>query len=219
MKLAIFNGSSRGKTSNTEKLLNYFQDGFLNSRGEIKSVDYLIQEKHLESQVQRFKEAESILLAFPLYVDSVPGVVKQFIEAIGNFDGTGIRIYYFVHSGFPEAIHSEGLVRYLELLTKRWKMEYGRMILKPGTEQMRMRPEKKNRKLFRDFEKLGRHLAASGELEPKILNKFKEPYVYSKSALPVIRLLIKFGVIDSLWKKVLKENHVLDRSFDTPLLN
>ncbi|MDX8341291.1 NAD(P)H-dependent oxidoreductase [Draconibacterium sp. IB214405] len=219
MKLAIFNGSPRGKTSNTNKLLNHFQNGFLKAGGVIEIMEYLIMEKHLDNQVQHFKEAENILLAFPLYVDSAPGVVKQFIEAIGNFDGSGKRIYFFIHSGFPEAIHSQGLLRYLEFLVKRWNINYGGTILKPGTEQIRMRPEKKNEKLFKDFEKLGSHLAENGELEKEILNKFKQPYVFSKRALPIVRLLMKLGVIDSAWNKIMKENRVLDRCFDTPLLS
>ncbi len=219
MKLVIFNGSPRGKTSNTNKLLNHFQNGFSKAGGEIESMEYLIMEKHLDNQVKHFKEAENILLAFPLYVDSVPGVVKQFIEAIGNFDGSGKRIYFFIHSGFPEAIHSQGLLRYLEFLVKRWNINYGGTILKPGTEQLRMQPEEKNEKLFKDFEKLGSHLAMTGQFEKQILNKFKQLYVYPKRAFPIIRFLMRLGVIDIYWKKAMKENHVLDRSFDTPLLN
>lgn len=219
MKLAIFNGSPRGRTSNTKTLLDHFQKGFENAGGEIKIVDYLVQEKHLDKQVLHFRESENILLAFPLYVDSVPGVVKQFIETIGNFDGSDKNIWFFVHSGFPEAIHCEGLVRYLELLSKRWKMNYKGTILKPGTEQIRMRPMKKNSKLFRDFEELGRGVEQTGLFNQEILERFKQPYLYPRNALPVIRLMSKVGIIDRYWNKALKKNKVYDRRFDTPLLD
>ena len=219
MQLVIFNGSPRGKTSNTRKLLEHFQKGFENAGGEISVADYLIQEKHLDEQVQHFREAENILLAFPLYVDSVPGIVKQFIEAVGQFDGSGKNIWFFVHSGFPEAIHCEGLIRYLELLAKRWKMNNMGTILKPGTEQVRMLPLKRNKKLFFDFEQLGSTLAKSGSLDQSILDRFKQPYVYPPNAMPVIRFMCKLGLIDRYWNIELKKNKVYHRRFDTPLLN
>jgi len=219
MKLAIFNGSPRGRTSNTKKLLEYFQQGFESAGGEITIVDYLIQEKHLDKQVQHFKNEENILLAFPLYVDSVPGVVKQFIEAVGSFDGSGKNIWFFLHSGFPEGIHCEGLIRYLKLLVKRWNMNYMGTILKPGTEQVRMRPLKKNHKLFLDFEKLGSSLAQTGFLDQDILDRFKQPYVYPPNAIPIIRLMSKLGIIDMFWNKELKKNRVYKQRFDMPLLD
>lgn len=217
MKLAIFNGSPRAKTSNTKKLLDFFQKGFENAGGEITSVDYLIQEKHVDEQVRHFLEAQNILLAFPLYVDSLPGVVKQFIEKIGNIDGRGKRIYFFVHSGFPEAVHCEALVRYLKLLTKRWNMEYGGTILKPGTEQIHMRPEKKNENLFHDFETLGSKLATTEIPDQSIVEKFKKHYVFPKRAIPLIKLLVKLGVFDLFWKREMEKNKALARSFDMPL--
>jgi NAD(P)H-dependent FMN reductase len=219
MKLAIFNGSPRGLTSNTNTLLQYFQRGFEDSGGEIASVDYLIKEKELKSQVEHFHGAANILLAFPLYVDSVPGIVKQFIEEIGNFDGSGKNIIFFVHSGFPEAIHSDGLVCYLELLAKRWNMNHVGTILKPGTEQIRMRPKKKNEDLFQDFEQLGRALAQSGSLDQKILARFRKLYLFPKNIVPIIRMISKLGVFDKYWKKELKKNKAYARSFDAPLLD
>ncbi len=218
MKLAIFNGSPRGVTSNTKTLLQCFQKGFEYSGGEITTLDYLIKEKELKRQVQNFRDAENILLAFPLYVDSVPGIVKQFIEEVGNFDGSGKNIIFFIHSGFPEAIHSEALGRYLELLVKRWGMKHLGTILKPGTEQIRMRPGERNQDLYQDFEQLGRTLAKSGELNQKILTKFKELYVFPKYVATVIRLVKKLGIFDKYWKRELKKNKAFQRSFDKPLL-
>ncbi len=218
MQLAIFNGSPRGMTSNTKKLLDHFQKGFKSAGGEVVQVDYLIKEKYLEEQVQHFKAAKNILLAFPLYVDSVPGVVKQFIESIGNYDSRDVNIWFFVHSGFPEAIHCEGLIRYLELLTKRWKMNYKGVLLKPGTEQVRMRPLKKNEQLFEDFETLGRNFAQNASFDEEISNRFKQLYVFPKRAIRVVRLMTKLGILDTFWNKELKKNKAYRKRFDKPLV-
>jgi len=217
MQLAIFNGSPRGMTSNTKKLLDHFHNGFKNEGGEVVQVDYLIKEKYLEEQVQHFKEANNILLAFPLYVDSVPGVVKQFIEAIGNYDGSDVNIWFFVHSGFPEAIHCDGLIRYLELLTKRWKMNFKGVLLKPGTEQVRMQVPKKNEKMFHDFETLGRNFAKNAAFDEEISNRFKQLYVFPKRVIPIVRLMSKLGLLDRFWNKELKRNKAYRQRFAKPL--
>lgn len=200
-------------------MLDHFQKGFENAGGRIDRVNYLIKEKHLDEQVQHFLGAENILLAFPLYVDSVPGMVKQFIEAVGNFDGKGKNICFLIHSGFPEGIHLVGLARYLDLLVKRWNMNHLGTIVKPGTEQIRMRPLKKNKQLFLDFETLGKNFAQTGSLDQNILNRFNQLYIYPPNAMPVIRLMSKLGIIDKYWNQKLKKNKVYHRRFDTPLLD
>jgi multimeric flavodoxin WrbA len=218
MKLAIFNGSPRGNNSNTQLLLGHFQKGFESSGGEITTTDLLIQEKDIEKHIQHFKTAENILLAFPLYVDSVPGIVKMFIEQIGNFDGTGKKIFFIVHSGFPEGIHSEGVLRYLELLVKRWNMTNQGTILKPGSEGIRMRPDSRNKKLYMHLEQLGRGCAKTGSLDKKIIDRMKKPYRLPGFVLLIIKLMDKAGKLNFYWDTKLKENNAFVRRFDAPYL-
>jgi len=217
MRLAVFNGSPRGHKSNTSVLLKHFLNGFQNNGGELESIDYLIQEKNIKEQVANFKSAENILLAFPLYVDSVPGMVKKFIEEIGNFNGEGKRILFFVHSGFPEGIHSEGVINYMKFLVKRWKMNLVGIILKPGSEGIRMRPEGKNTQLFHYFETLGSSLATRGTMDEKIINKLKQPYKLPAFVLFIIRLLKKTSILNKYWDTKLRENNAFENRFARPL--
>jgi multimeric flavodoxin WrbA len=87
MKLAIFNGSPRGKNSNTKVLIDNFLEGFYSEKGHNHTCDLLIQQKRLDEFVRNFMEADIVFIAFPLYADSMPGIVKAFIERIGNFKG------------------------------------------------------------------------------------------------------------------------------------
>ena len=98
-------------------------------------------------------------------------------------------------------------------------MNYRGTILKPGTEQIRMRPLKKNKTLFQDFEQLGSSLEKSGSLDQNILDRFKQPYVYPSKAMPIIRLMSKLGLIDRFWNRELKKNKVYNHRFDMPLLD
>lgn len=216
MRLAIFNGSPRGNNSNTKILLSHFQKGFEQERGKVISIDFLIQEKHLEEQVRHFMEAENIFLAFPLYVDSMPGMVKKFFETIGNFDGNGKKILFLVQSGFPEAIHSEEVKKYLIALSKRWKMECLGVIVKPGVEGIQIMPEMMTRKLFKNMELLGATLAKEEELNSEILKALARPYKFSKFRIMIFRVMQFTGMANFYWIKNLKENKAFDNRFNAP---
>jgi multimeric flavodoxin WrbA len=81
-RLALFNGSPRGRRGNTPIFLREIAAGF----GLSETFD-LVRLKETHSMVESFARAECILFGFPLYTDSMPGIVKHFIE--GN--GEGVR--------------------------------------------------------------------------------------------------------------------------------
>ncbi len=216
MKLAVFNGSPRGNNSNTKILLSHFLLGFESAGGIVTSTDYLIQEKHLDEQIQHLKQAEVIFLAFPLYIDSVPGIVKQFIEKTGNFDGTGKKILFLVQSGFPEAIHSEEVKSYLIQLSKRWKMECLGVVVKPGVEGIKIMPEMITGKLYKKMELLGAGLEEEGKINSEIVNKFASTYKFSKFRIQFFKLMEFSGMANFYWDKNLKENNAFEQRFNAP---
>jgi len=218
MKLAIFNGSPRGKGSNTRILLEHFQIGFENRGGEVSSIDYLIQEKYPEDQVQHFKDAESILLAFPLYVDSVPGIVKKFVETLGSFNGNGKKILFLVQSGFPEAVHSEEVKSYLLLLSKRLNLKCLGVIIKPGVEGIKIMPEWMTGKLFNKMKLFGEQLATNGKIDEKSVKKLACPYKFSVFKILFFRLMRLTGMANFYWNKNLKEHGAFEKRFDAPYL-
>lgn len=218
MQLAIFNGSPRGNNSNTRLLLEHFQRGFNTNGGEVVSYDFLIQEKHLDEQVQRFKQAENIFIAFPLYTDSVPGIVKKFIEAIGNIDGTSKRILFLVQSGFPEGVHSEGVKKYLQLLTKRWNMDLMGIVIKPGAEGIQIMPASMTKKLFQKMNSFGAQIATNQRIDEIELKKLATPYKFSKSRILLFRLLKLVGLADFYWNHNLKKHNAFQKRFDAPYL-
>jgi len=216
MQLAIFNGSPRGKSSNTKVLLDQFQTGFEGSGEKVISVNYLIQQKHINEQVKQFREAEIVFIAFPLYVFSVPGIVKSFIEEIGEFEGEGKKVLFLVQSGFPEACQSDNVKKQMELLAKRWKMENLGVIVKPGAEGVRLMPEMMTKKLFKQMNAFGAQLAINEKLNIEDLNSIASPYKYSKFKIAVFGLLQKIGLTNLYWNTNLKKNDAFERRFDTP---
>jgi hypothetical protein len=64
--------------------------------------------------VQAFTEAETVLIAHPLYTDAMPVIVKDFIEQLKPFVGreSNPTLGFILQSGFVEAAHSRYVVRY-----------------------------------------------------------------------------------------------------------
>ncbi|GAI05794.1 unnamed protein product, partial [marine sediment metagenome] len=85
MKLTVFNGSPRGKRSNTKILLEHFINGFMTTDGNTYKIFYLNRLKDSDKFVKSFQEAERVLMAFPLYTDAMPAMVKTFIESLEPF--------------------------------------------------------------------------------------------------------------------------------------
>ena len=218
MQLAIFNGSPRGKNSNTKVLLDHFLSGFKANGRNTVSTNYLLQQKHLKKHVQRFKDAEVVFIAFPLYVFTVPGIVKKFIEEIGDFNGSGKKIIFLIQSGFPEASQSDTVKKQMEFLAKRWKMENLGIIIKPGAEGIRLMPEIMTKKLFKQMNLFGKQLAQNEKLDEADLKKIATPYKLSKFKIMVQKLLQKTGLTNFYWNMNLKKNNAYERRFDAPYL-
>ena len=164
MQLAVFNGSPRGLKSNTRLLMEQMLAGFEAAGGEADvSIHYLARTKQIAEQVAAYEAADLVILAFPLYTDSMPGICKVFIEALAPVQKQpGFKIGFLVQSGFPEAEHSAHVEAYLEKLTDRLGAEYIGTIIKGGVEGIQIQPEQMTRKLYESMQAFGKDLAETG---------------------------------------------------------
>ena len=217
MRLTVFNGSPRGKASNTAKLLEHFLAGFIEQAANEYETLYLIHEKDQARCVEVFKEAETVLLAFPLYTDCMPGVVKTFIEYLEPLCGRdgNPALGFLVHSGLPESVHSHFVRRYLEKLSRRLGCRCLGTVIKGGSEGIQAQPERMNRKLFRLFFELGRIFGKTGQFDKKIVGQFARPVRFSKLGLLVARLGGKMAEL-LYWNRMLKKHGAYDKRFARP---
>ena len=217
MKLTIFNGSPRNKKSNSKILMEKFIEGFSSMDSSSVSTYYLANTKKLSEHVQAFNDAQIAIIIFPLYTDCMPGLVKEFIEHVasqGSQDGK--RVGFVVQSGFPEAIHSVTVERYLKKLAARQNWEYLGTVIKGGVEGIQIMPPTMTKKLFQNFTELGKHFAETGNFSQKIVDDLRKPYKLSSGRL----LFFKFGEILGLtnfyWNSNLKKNNAYNNRFAKP---
>jgi NAD(P)H-dependent FMN reductase len=215
MKLTVFNGSARGKSSNTKILLEHFLNGFMTTDGNTYELAYLNRIKDSDNFVKLFRGAEQVLLAFPLYTDAMPAIVKTFIESLEPLCGKegNPDIGFIVQSGFPEAIHSRYVERYLEKLAVRLGCRYKGTVIRGGVEGIRAQPAWMTRKLFKSFYELGKSFGENGEFDEQIVLNIAKPERYSKFQFRVFKLL---G--NNYWNSMLKKNNAFEKRFDKPYI-
>ncbi len=220
MRLTVFNGSPRGKTSNTKLLMEQFCRGFLDRPDNQVEVAYLNRTKDLEHQVEMFAKAEHVILAFPLYTDAMPGIVKHFIEALEPLRGRpeNPSLGFIVQSGFPEPAHSRYVERYLVKLASRLGCAYHGTAVRGGVEGCQMQPGWMTKKLFNGFYLLGKNYPAEKGFDESILKMLAPWEKMPKGRIAFFRLLNKMGPGNFYWDHQLKQNKAFEQRFARPFI-
>lgn len=218
MQLAIFNGSPRGTKSNTRLLMEQMIAGYEAAGGDADvSVHYLAKTKQIAEHVAAYEAADMVILAFPLYTDSMPGITKAFIEALAPVQKqTGFKIGFLVQSGFPEAEHSVHVEAYLEKLTDRLGAEYIGTIIKGGVEGIQIQHEKMTRKLYESMRGFGKELAETDTWNPGSIMVLRHPQRLSRMNAFLLQLVSYTGLTNFYWNMKLKEHDAYKRRFDRP---
>jgi len=223
MKLTLFNGSPRGKESNTRLLLEKFIDGFTAAGNGQNNVEmaYLSRVKEVAGHVKLFENAERVILGFPLYTDAMPGLVMNFFQHLEPLCGrdTNPDIGFVVQSGFPESIHSRYVEKYLEKLAERLGCRYLGTVVKGGCEGIRVMPPLMTRKLFNAFYRLGVHFGNTGAIDAEIVASLAKRERMPGIGRFFISLLGMTGLTNVYWNSQLKKNHAFDKRFATPFVS
>lgn len=218
MKLTVINGSPRGNGSNTKIILSYFNRGFLKSEKNSVDLFYLKSTRDPRKQREIFMNAENLMIAFPLYTDSMPGLVKAFFENLEPLKGEKIelKVGFIIQSGFPEAYQSHFLELYLEKLVRRLGCNYLGTIIKGNVEGVQVKPLWMVKGYLKKFEKLGEIFGREKNFDQKITHQLAKPYKLNGFILFLLRLIKKMGLMNMYWDKMLKDNNAFARRDEKP---
>jgi len=213
-RLTIFNGSPRGRKGSTPLMLDQLARGF----GGPAETYHLIRMKETQEMVQAFARAECAIIGFPLYTDSMPGIVKHFIEALEPLAGSRSNppLGFLVQSGFPEGLHSRYVERYLEKLATRMGSPYLGTIVKGGGEGTRSMPPEMTRPFFTNLQTLGAGLTVNGQFDPLVLKAIAKPERYPAILGPVFRIVLRLPFAHAYFDNMLKQNNAYAERFARP---
>ncbi len=158
MRLTVINCSPRIKAkSNTEIILEHFLRGFCES-GNTAEVWHLSDRNEWEQAAQAFSEAEEILLAVPLFVENIPGLMMEFLEKLPRREKPA-RISFILQGGFPEAAQLRCGERFLKALPEKLGCTLGGVLIKGNMFGMRLVPEEFAKPDLERYVGAGRHFA------------------------------------------------------------
>lgn len=222
-KTLLLNGSPRGRESNSRLILSWLlsglSEGAQDLEGRVPPILDLARRGEREAQLRAFQEAEEIVLAFPLYTDSAPSLVKDFLEALAGLGLESIRgkrLAFIVQSGFPEAIHSETIALWLSRTCARLGLTFAGVINRGGIEGIRVQPESWVAKTKAAFIEAGKEFAQTGVFSVELRERLAGRRRIGRLTRIVYPILALTGLPNFYWNMMLKRNGAYDRRFDAP---
>lgn len=185
MHVVIINGSPRvQKYSNTEKIIASFARG-LSEKGASFETYAISNRSSWETIRKAYAENEEILIALPLYVECVPGLLLEFLETLPNKD-EGTRLSFLLQSGFAEGCQLRCGEEFLAKLPGYLGVRYGGCLVKGNNFGIRILDEERQKQVTGPYRAMGELFAEGDGFFRKEAKKFTGPEYLS---LPV-RLLM-----------------------------
>jgi hypothetical protein len=200
------------------RMLAQVAAGWQSAGGAEPTILHLAKRADFERAIAEFPRAGTVLLGMPLYTDSMPGVVAEFIEALEPLVGIegNPRLAFLVQSGFSEPLHSRGLERYLAKLAVRLGSPYAGTIVRGGGEALQMMPDEGVRGLFELLRTSGEQLMRDGRFDPQTLARVARRERFSATKAAVMSVAVKLPIMQFYWNGQLKKNGAWNRRFDAP---
>lgn len=186
MHVIIINGSPRvEKYSNTEKIIDAFSEGL--AEAGVSFERYAISNKNNWDEAREaYINNTEIIIALPLYVESAPGILLEFLETLPVKD-KNTRVSFILQSGFAEASQLRCGEEFLKKLPEYLGVSYGGTLIKGDNFGIRVVKEEEVKKLTGPYKEMGKAFASGNGFFSEAVRKFAGPEYFS----PPIRLMLQ----------------------------
>lgn len=202
MHVMIINGSPRVKKySNTDKILAKFTAGL--SRQGNTFEQYEVSDRKQWDEIRKaWDRNDNILIAIPLYVENIPGLLLEFLETVAPKDGSA-KIAYILQGGFAEGSQLRCGEKYLVMLSSALGCEYKGTLVKGDNFSIRFFEGDMRDKVTGPYERMGEVYGSKGDFFDGECSKFTGPENFS---VPLRLLLgIVFKTVGKIgFKKIAK---------------
>lgn len=202
MHALIINGSPRAKKfSNTDKILLRITAGMAESGATFEQYE-ISNRAHWPTIRERFYQCDHILIALPLFVECIPGLLMEFLETLdaerkalvpslsaGESESVGGKkplLSFLLQSGFAEGVQLRCGEAYLHKLAGNLGCEYGGTLVKGDNFSIRLFEGEQRDKITAPYQEMGRIYGRDGAFTDEACKKFTGPEIFP---LPV-RLLV-----------------------------
>lgn len=151
MHLVILSGAARPQAkSNTAKIVAAFQKRYEGCGNTTTKVWYLSGRGHWPDAAQAFAAHDHILIALPLYVENIPGILLEFLSGLEPKSTKGTTLAFLLQGGFPEASQSQCCEKFVETLPAQLGCAYVGTLIKGGKFMLSLMEEKAGKSCWRD---------------------------------------------------------------------
>lgn len=190
MHIVIINGSPRvQKDSNTEKIVAAFAKGL--SEKEVTFETYAISNRSTWDIIRdAYMKNDEILIALPLYVECVPGLLLEFMETLPQKDEQ-TRLSFLLQSGFAEGCQLRCGEAFLEKLPKYLGVRYGGCLVKGNNFGIRVLDEEKQAQVTEPYQAMGQLFAEGDGFFREEAKKFTGPEYFPLPMRLMMGLIFK----------------------------
>lgn len=187
MHVVIINGSPRvRKHSNTEKIMDSFAKG-LENRG-VTYERYAVSERNTWGEIRdAYMNNEEILIALPLFVECMPGLLLEFMETLPKKDKK-TRLSFLLQGGFAEGCQFRCGEEFLESVPEYLGVRYGGCLVKGDNFMIRICEGAEVEKATKPYQAMGELFAEGDGFFRKEAAKFTGP---ERFPAPV-RIMLQF---------------------------
>jgi len=190
MHVVIINGSPRvEKFSNTEKIIDSFAEGLKEAGASFER--YAISNKNnWEMAREAYIENTEIIFALPLYVESAPGILLEFLETLPMKD-KNTRISFIVQGGFAEASQLDCGREFLGKLPEYLGVSFGGTLIKGDNFGIRVVKEEDIIKLTGPYKEMGKAFINENGFKEDTVNRFAGPEYFSFPMRVMLQIVFK----------------------------
>lgn len=202
MHVLIINGSPRVKKySNTDKILKMFTDGLKEKGGTFEQYE-VSDRKQWDDIREAFGKAENVLLAIPLFVENIPGLLLEFLETVTPREGD-CDIAYILQGGFAEGSQLRCGEKYLKMLSDKLGCRYKGTLIKGDNFSIRFFEGDMQDRVTGPYKRMGEVFAERGDFNDEECVKFAGPEYFPVHMRVILGIVFR-TVSRTVFKKLAK---------------
>lgn len=192
MHALIINGSPRVKKySNTDKILEKITSGMKASGATFEQYE-VSERAQWEKIRERFFLSDHILIALPLFVENIPGLLLEFLETLPlEKHSSRPLLSFLLQSGFAEGCQLRCGEEYLKMLAQRLGCEYGGTLVKGDNFSIRLFEGEQREKIVSKYEEMGRIYGRDGAFTDEACRAFTGPEEFPLPVRILVGLMFK----------------------------
>ena len=192
MHALIINGSPRVKKySNTDKILEKITSGMKASGATFEQYE-VSDRAQWEKIRERFFLSDHILIALPLFVENIPGLLLEFLETLPlEKHSSRPLLSFLLQSGFAEGCQLRCGEEYLKMLAQRLGCEYGGTLVKGDNFSIRLLEGEQREKIVSKYEEMGRIYGRDGAFTDEACRAFTGPEEFPLPVRILVGLMFK----------------------------